>query len=258
MTDLEKAQTPEGRELAAKQAEFGALETELVDRELDLSTLQQELASFQAEYFRVVGTRYAELDELKAKIAEAQAAQRPDDTDAQQAARAAREAADRSADQVRDTAVDLPVTPFTPSPSLKTLYRTLARKLHPDLAGTDDERRRRHEWMVKVNEAYKQGDEAALQALQAEWAASPDAVAGDSVGSDLVRVIRQIAQVKRRIDDIDREIETLKGSDLFTLRADCETVREAGRDMLDELAVRVDSQIAEATQALADLQVQAT
>ncbi|MCH2516285.1 MAG: hypothetical protein MK134_12200, partial [Dehalococcoidia bacterium] len=74
-------------------------------------------------------------------------------------------------------------------------------------------------------------------------------------GSDLVRVIRQIAQVKRRIDDIDREIETLKGSDLFTLRADCETAREAGRDMLDELAVRVDSQIAEATQALADLRM---
>ena len=60
------------------------------------------------------------------------------------------------------------------------------------------------------------------------------------MGSDLVRVIRQIAQVKRRIDDIDREVETLKGGDLFTFRANCETVREAGRDMLDELAVRVD------------------
>ena len=253
MTDLEKVQTPEHRELAAKQAEFGALETELVDRELDLSTLQQELASFQAEYYRVVGTRYAELDELKAKIAEAQAAQRPDDTDAQQAARAAREAADRSAGQVRDTAVDLPVTPFTPSPSLKTLYRTLARTLHPDLAGTDDERRRRHEWMVKVNEAYKQGDEASLQALQAEWAASPDAVAGDGVGSDLVRVIRQIAQVKRRIDDIGREIETLKANELFGVRAKCETAREAGRDMLEELAAQLDSQIADATQALASI-----
>ena len=78
------------------------------------------------------------------------------------------------------------------------------------------------------------------------------------MGSDLVRVIRQIAQVKRRIDDIDREVETLKGGDLFTFRADCETAREAGRDMLDELAVRVDGQIAEATQALADLQDQAT
>ena len=70
--------------------------------------------------------------------------------------------------------------------------------------------------------------------------------------------VPHVAAVEEDDLDIDREIETLKGSDLFTLRADCETAREAGRDMLDELAVRVDSQIAEATQALADLQDQAT
>ena len=43
----------------------------LIERELELSTLEQELASFEAEYLRVVGVRYADLDELRARIKEA-------------------------------------------------------------------------------------------------------------------------------------------------------------------------------------------
>ena len=44
MTDLEQIQTPEERELAVKRVELAALETELVERELELSTLQRVLS----------------------------------------------------------------------------------------------------------------------------------------------------------------------------------------------------------------------
>ena len=254
----ETPQTPEARELAEKRAELAPLETELVERELDLSTRHQELASFEAEYLRVVGPRYANLDELKAQIKERHAAQQPTDETVQDEARAARETAAASAAEMgRQDHLEAPV-PFAPSASLKSLYKSAARRLHPDLAGTDDQRQRRHEWMVKLNEAYMRQDEGALQALVAEWDASPDAVEGEGVGSDLVRVIRQIASVKKRLETLSQTVDTLKAGDLWALRAKSEAVLKAGRDLLKEQAAELDRQIVDARQVLAELQAQAT
>ncbi len=258
MVHDEYPQTPEERELAEKRAALALLETELVERELELSTLQQELASFEAEYLRIVGTRYADLDEINAQIKEAQATRLPGDESAQEEAHAARETAAASAAEMgRESHLEAPV-PFHPSASLKSLYKSAARRLHPDLAATDEQRQRRHEWMVKLNEAYKNQDEAALQALIAEWDTSPDAVEGEGVGSDLVRVIRQATSVKKRLEDLSQAIDTLKASDLWALHAKWQAAREAGRDLFAEQVAEIDRQIADARQVLADLQEQAT
>jgi len=40
---------------------------------LELTTFQGELRAFEARYLCIIGVRYAELDELEAQIAEAQA-----------------------------------------------------------------------------------------------------------------------------------------------------------------------------------------
>ena len=145
MTGLVKRDTPEDRALAEKRAGLALLETELVERELELSTLEQELAGFEAEYLRVVGARYTDLDELTARIKEAHAAEQPGDEAAQDEARAAREAASASAAEMgRKDRLEAPAS-FDPSASLKSLYKSAVRKLHPDLAATDEQRQRRHE-----------------------------------------------------------------------------------------------------------------
>ena len=68
-TDISR--TPEERELEKKRSELATLEGELAQRELELTTLQSELYAFEARYLRVVGSHYAELDELEAQIAAA-------------------------------------------------------------------------------------------------------------------------------------------------------------------------------------------
>jgi predicted nucleic acid-binding Zn-ribbon protein len=59
--------TSEQEELEKKLAELSALQAELTERELELVTLQGELHAFEREYLQVIGTRYAELHQLKNK-----------------------------------------------------------------------------------------------------------------------------------------------------------------------------------------------
>ena len=253
----ERVQSPEERELELKRHQLAALEAELVDQELQLSTLQAELAAFKAEYLRVVGSRYATLDDLKARIAEVRAERAPADDDARAAATDARATADASAAETHGRASPEPVAPFDPSSEIKTLYRTIARRLHPDLAPTDDERERRHEWMAKINDAYQCQDSAALRDLLSSWEASPDSVQGTGVASNLVRAIRQIAQAQRRIESVQREIDEIKVGKLYTLIENGNARRDAGGNLLEEMATLLDSRIGTARQELEALETEA-
>lgn len=255
MADVERSQSPEERERDLKRTELVGLESELVERELELSTLQQELAVFEAEYIRVVGRRYAMLDNINARTAEAEAVRHPDDQASLEEARNARETADVSVAQAEGDVPDAETAlRFEPPAGLKALYRAAARKLHPDLATTDDERARRHEWMAKVNEAYRQENEDALNTVLADWETSPESVPGTGIPNELVRVIRQIAQVRRRIDEIGLIIAALQAGDLYALYAQCNTQAKTAGNSLDELAAHIDEQIADARRRLAELE----
>ena len=78
-SEIIRNQTPEERELERKKAELASLEADLVQRELGLATLRAELRAFEARYISTVGILYADLDEIEAKIAEAQARLSPKD-----------------------------------------------------------------------------------------------------------------------------------------------------------------------------------
>src|SRR5438874_420409 len=95
---LQNLSTPEEDELQRKQARLAELEAQLADRELELATLLADLVYFEKRYLQSVGRRYAILDELKAKIAEARARQNPQNQSARQEARQARAKAQESAE----------------------------------------------------------------------------------------------------------------------------------------------------------------
>ena len=259
MEELEPVdtRTPEERELDQKRAELAELESELIERELDLSTLEQELAAFRADYLRIVGRRYATLDGIKARIAAVRASQRPNEPFVQDEARRARETADDTAKQAGNVAPrGEPLPPFEPPDALKALYRTAARQMHPDLAATDAERTRRHEWMAKVNDAYKLRNENALKSLLETWAESPESVEGTGIASELVRVIRQIAQVRRRIKAIEKMVDEIEAAELYALYTQYDTALDDGRDLLDEMANRLSMEIVLASRELAGLEAE--
>lgn len=250
-TGFTLGQTPEERELESKRARLAALEAELAQHELDLTTLKAELQTFEARYLQEVGVLYAELDDIEAQIAEAQAHLNPRDQQAHEQATKARVQAQESA-QAAGSAQKLgEQKKFTAPENLKKLYRDVAKSIHPDLATDEAERVRRQTVMAEANQAYAEGNEAKLQAILREWESSPESVKGEGVGAELIRVIRKIAQVEERLHAIEDEIAELEASDLYQLKAKVEEAESGGRDLLGEMASQVKQQIAEARKRLA-------
>jgi hypothetical protein len=245
--EIVRTQTPEERELERKHAELAALEAELIPRELDLATLRAELADFERCYLQTVGVLYAELDEIEARIAEAEARRRPNDARAQDEAARARAQAAESSETVQSSAAPKP----KPSEELKKLFREVAKRIHPDLATNDADRDRRQTLMAEANIAYENGDETRLGRILADWEANPDTVEGDGIGAELIRVIRKIAQIRKRLDDIDAVIQQLNTTQLCQLRGKADDAERQGRDLLTEMALQVEQQIVSAKARLA-------
>jgi hypothetical protein len=236
---------PEEEELAKKKNELSDLESSLADQELDLAELRRELSTFERRYVRIVGKLYAELDEIEARIAEEIARTDPSNAKAQHTATEAREQASASRSAV-DKNLATKGREHDPSRSaaLKSLYREVANRIHPDLASESSDRARRQRLMAEANAAYQAGDEKRLRAILEEYEMSPDSVTGDGTAADLVRAIRKIAQVRRRLAQIDEEINLLRKSELFEFKTKVDRAVVEGRDLLQEMAEDLKAQIA--------------
>lgn len=234
---------PEEEELRLKRVELENLQQALIEKELYLASLRGELVAFEKLYIKTVGALYAELDEIEAQIAELIAHQTPENEETRTAADQARRKAEDSKSTVDEVTLDIRKN-FKPSQALKDLYREVARRIHPDLATDEADRSRRQKLMAQANRAYEQADEAMLRAILQEYEASPEAVLGEGTAAELIRIIRKIAQVKRRLSDIDRETNDIVASELFELRKKVTEGTELGRDVLKEMASAINSQIA--------------
>jgi len=243
---------PEEQELDRKRSEQTALESELAERELRAANLRAELGAFERRYLHDVGMRYAELDELKALIAERSAQKQPAAEKVQQAARDARARADetKSVAQEHEEEDLQSAKPFKASQEMKRLYREVAKRIHPDLTSDRDDRARRQLLMAEANKAYELGDENRLAKILNEYESSPETVQGEGPGAELIRVIRRISQVRGRIAEIEAEAQELLRSDLYQLKSRLEEAEQLGRDVLKEMVDKVEHQIAQAKQRL--------
>ncbi len=252
--EIIRRKKPEEQELEQKLSQLAVIEEELAQCELELATLQAELYFFEKEFVRIVGHKYAELDQIEALIAEYIASLNLNNQQTQKKAREYREAAQESAEAVNEDDFDQEITKeFKPSEKLKKLYHEAAKLIHPDLATDERERARRHHVMADVNQAYQDGDEERLQQILHQWECSPESVESEGVGAELIRVIRKITQATERLEEVKKHIETIKNSDLFMLKTKVFLAREYGRDILAEMAAEVEEQITEAKKRYKDL-----
>lgn len=263
-------------------------EREAARLQRDIAQTERELAAFQAEYDRRITPRERKLDAVKAAIKdleddiarqhwtisplESSGSSLPSDyvpveeqyrrvwsgqENRTFTPKSRRRRVEEPAPAPRPEPPDrtAPAASAAPPPAtLKQLYRQLARRFHPDLARDDAERERRTEAMTLINAAYASGDRRALEAM---------ALHADAVDAGTPLAVLRLEQLHQAADALTRQVEMLEAeraaldaSDLMALKRDVRQAKLQGRDILGDLAGRLDAEYRQAMNRLDDLRRQ--
>jgi hypothetical protein len=243
-----------------------AAEQALIEFEIAVETFRVEVDNFSRLHHQKLGPMYSRLDELDAQIAEARAARTGDPEDLRKADEARARVMPMpgveelfhgwmDAEGLFPEAVamltDQPVRPpqrVRPSDEARRLYRDLVRKAHPDLAQDDDERKRRDEFITRVNAAYARGDEAQLNELSVEWAAGPVPEEWKpSRSEELYARLEWLSQRKEMLAFVAGELEE------SAIGAMLKLAPEDPDRLLEEIAEQLLAQVSEREAELAEL-----
>ncbi|WP_437093631.1 hypothetical protein [Streptomyces sp. enrichment culture] len=255
------ASRPEERlEQAVRTAEQA-----LIEFEIAVETFRVEVENFSRLHEQKLGPMYARLEELDARILEARAARTGDPEDRRRADEARARLmpipgveellngwmdGDGLFPEATAMLTDQPVRPpqrVRPSEEARRLYRDLARKAHPDLAQEEKERRRREEFITRVNAAYARGSEAELRELAEEWAAGPQLERDPSPADELYARLEWLARRKELLTLVAKELEESAIGAMLRLAPD-----DPDR-LLEEIAEQLRAQVAEREAELAEL-----
>ena len=126
-----------------------------------------------------------------------------------------------------------------PSDELRDLYRLLAKRFHPDLARGADERRRREEMMLRINEAYRTRNLTALRSLEAETAPDPALAGRDAAAERLAWAALELTRLDTLATDLAEHIAALRSSRTYVYWAAGEGIEAAIADLEREAAIRL-------------------
>ena len=234
------------------EVEQAQLEEQVAIFELERETTKTDVAHFQKRYYATVGRLYVELDNVLANLAQQAALAHPDDSAAQQRAQAARDQARKSAEEAGLIEAQ-PQPPAEITAECKQAYRKAARLMHPDRATNDEERERRTQLMAQVNLAYERGDQHALEKLIIEFGEDPEAIDGVDVPSKIIKSTRRIAQLRRRMTEIEQELDAIREAEIYNLMFTVEEAEAMGDNPLGDLAKQLLSEISRRRKSLNNL-----
>jgi len=173
-----------------------------------------------------------------------------------------------TAARMAHTASDVPVGPSDPSPTppsaapstslrarlracfgrglrrtdLKSMYRDLAKRAHPDLAVDETDRAARSTLMAEINDAYARSDLPMLRAILAQVSGSslPQAGAGDAkwLRAEIDRLDQVIASIRAEIAELNR-------SDWMAMKLDAALARSRGIDWFDRARREIEERAAD-------------
>jgi hypothetical protein len=235
---------PEDLKMRELEAGIAALMDEVAGLEAELEAEKAALERFRMLYFERVGCLILFLDVLDAALADAAARRDPADAGLKRAAAEARARLEEAREQA-EAAEASPPAEITPE--LRARYREAIRRMHPDLARDEADRAYRTEVTQRLNEAYRQGDAAAVNAILRDFQL---AEMPDNAGKRLILLIRQEYALRQRIEAIRAELAELADGDLAQMRATCEADGEEG---ITELREQLLAQIAAKSRQVAEI-----
>lgn len=209
---------------------------------------------FEKQYQHTVGIKHQELDEVRAQVMELAVQFYPRSDEFRNKAKTARDQAKKSAGEHQGIEDESEAEQkFVPTEELKKLFRDVAKKIHPDLAGDESEQQRCHLLMAKLNQAYQCMDEEAIQSVLLDWESGKPEQEDLTVGAQLVRLLKKISRGKNRMQKILRDQEELELSEMYILLQKSESLKQTGMDLLEELAWKVEEKIIKTKSRIRDL-----
>jgi predicted RNase H-like nuclease (RuvC/YqgF family) len=248
-------------ELADLDEQVSQRQEQVAGLELELFEMRAELARFQAEMARRVGPLQTRISDLRKEVTRARhRAERR----AQWGSRAESEddaPPDVFAQYERTWRKPPGGLPTEPAPEqdaatknqIKAEYRALAKRFHPDLTSDPDEKKWREKIMAEVNQAYADGDLAALRKL-AGRESLPERGPEKSREQIVIELRREVKRLDAVIAQLQAEVGRVTRSAEVKLMLDASIARREGRDLLAEMAADFRREIVELEMELADLQ----
>jgi hypothetical protein len=235
-----RLKTPEEIELEHKYQQLVRVKADLQQREQDYNRLKSEIRMFEQVYEDVLGARIETLEDLEWQLKGLL-----NETTAESPSEAEKLPPSYTHFQHTTDLLDDEEPQDAANLSLKSLYRGVAKAVHPDLAADEVERLRRQELMALANEAYQTGNRQVLIDLLSEWEQAPLSYGSElDIALELVRVIRQLAAVQQNIHAVIRQTEELKQTDIFYFKLRVSDALADGVDLLADMAAAVDLDIA--------------
>lgn len=240
--NLPNLPTPEEEELSRKHEIFLDLENKLLEKEVDLTILKSNLSDFQSKYLRYAGPKISQLENLKQRIFQL------------------------INEFSKKEEIVLPINDFINteygfwesatsdvesgissndpiSEDIKVLFRKIAKCIHPDLSSDIKDRIVREELMKRANDALSRNDSDALLDILQDWERRPESIIGTDPGAILIRTIRKIAQINKRITEIDIETTNIKESDIYKLFIRADEFNQIGIDFFKSIINDIDSEM---------------
>jgi hypothetical protein len=247
-TALSRVTSPEERELNRHLQQIEGRKREIASLEADTQELHENLARFNAEYHARVGVLFTQIDQLELEIAEYR--RRTDllnvdpDASEQEILQRVQEEFSQQREKVQQEERDSerfwhqreayrgePSLTENDAAELKRLFRELARRFHPDLAKTDEEREERTRIMQQVNTAYHARNLDVLHTLTSREDVDDRSFSALSIADKLIWAIRELARLNDLYDQLINTYHELRTSSLAVLWFE----KESGNDPLDRL-----------------------
>ena len=236
-----RLKTPEEIELEHKYQQLVQVKADLQRREQEYNRLKSEIRMFEQVYEDILGVRIQTLEDLEWQLKGLLGEVTVETSTEEKKPSPSYTHFQHTTDLLDDDEVPQDGANL----SLKSLYRSVAKAVHPDLASDEVERLRRQELMALANEAYQNGNRQVLIDLLSEWEQAPVSYGSEmDIALELVRVIRQLAAIQQNIHAVVRQSEELKQTDIYHFKLRVDEALGDGVDLLAEMSAALDLDIA--------------
>lgn len=233
----------------------------------ELASIKNELAFFEAEYHGRIGVLYIRIDELELAIKEyrkrvelikegriknlvdlEKKIEEQFKGDYEKIGEEKEEA--RQYTEEYEAVKEKPRLDKESEKRLKSLYRELAKKYHPDMAATPEEKERFHKIMAEINQAYNDRDLQKLEALAMELEAPEKIVFEETLEEKYKRLLHESEQLDAIISKLEGEFDAIKDSDTYNFKIRVGEAEKEGKDLLQEMEDNLNAKIQQKAEEL--------